>query len=287
MRSPTLQDRVELWTLRLAKWQKSRYKPSDADQFYQSYFSGEHIEAYQRDIRHVLRRREIADWIARDRVSGIVIDIGCGVGDILQIFEKGFWRVGTDFSGAQLGYAHALLGDEARFARASAYGLPFRDSVADVVVCMEVIEHLENDALAVREIHRVLKPGGYLVASVPGQYYWPEYRDLMGHWRHYSREAFQALLSEAGLRVVRVLNSYPGLNRSYLRTYIPLKLATVLANRFCQEQTTVYSFGLPWSKQPLYDLVEARFMRLAALESQKADDQEDRGTFVVAQKARP
>ncbi len=46
-------------------------------------------------------------------------------------------------------------------------GLPMRDGTFDVVICSHVLEHVPDDAAAMREIHRVLKPGGWAVLMVP------------------------------------------------------------------------------------------------------------------------
>lgn len=51
--------------------------------------------------------------------------------------------------------------------------------------------------MAVAEIARVLMPGGIIITSVPRTYYFPQYRDLMGHIRHYTPESFGLLLALA------------------------------------------------------------------------------------------
>ena len=54
-----------------------------------------------------------------------------------------------------------------KFLQGSIHNLPFQDNELDVVICSEVLEHLEDYNKAIQEIHRVLKPGGYFLASVP------------------------------------------------------------------------------------------------------------------------
>lgn len=81
---------------------------------------------------------------------------------------------------------------------ASLTALPFDDATFDAVVCTEVIEHIEADALAVSELARVLKPGGLLIASVPliGAPFDP------AHAREgYAVETFTTLLARAGIVV--------------------------------------------------------------------------------------
>ena len=58
------------------------------------------------------------------------------------------------------------------FMQGSVYSLPFDDSTFDLVICSEVLEHLEDYHAAIKEIYRVLKPEGKFLASVPS--YWPE-----------------------------------------------------------------------------------------------------------------
>lgn len=84
--------------------------------------------------------------------------------------------VATDYDPENLRIAHFLHPDLAgRIVEASAYELPFADESFDCVTFQEVIEHLEGAAQAVKEINRVLKPGGTLVLTTPNAYYW---RDL-------------------------------------------------------------------------------------------------------------
>jgi SAM-dependent methyltransferase len=85
--------------------------------------------------------------------------------------------------------------------------LPFQDNFFDLVVCSEVLEHIQDHKTAISEIFRVLKPGKNLVVSVPR--YLPEricwalsdkYRNTRnGHVRIYSTKALAGLLKNAGL----------------------------------------------------------------------------------------
>ncbi len=91
--------------------------------------------------------------------------------------------------------------------RADALCLPFEDNAFDKVVCSEVLEHIPDDAGAVAEIARVLKPGNNLAVSVPA--FFPErlcwmitdqYCEMAeGHLRIYTREKILGLLTKAGL----------------------------------------------------------------------------------------
>jgi SAM-dependent methyltransferase len=90
------------------------------------------------------------------------------------------------------------------------YSLPFATAAFDCVILSEVLEHLDEDERALREVTRVLRPGGVLAVSVPRTL--PEavcwalsrrYRNTPGgHVRIYLRSTLKALLARCGYRVV-------------------------------------------------------------------------------------
>jgi SAM-dependent methyltransferase len=94
--------------------------------------------------------------------------------------------------------------------RGSGYTLPFATHSFDCVIISEVLEHLHDDDAALRELSRVLRPGGLLAVSVPRE--GPEavcwalsraYRSMPGgHVRIYRRTALRRKLGEHGYRVV-------------------------------------------------------------------------------------
>jgi 2-polyprenyl-3-methyl-5-hydroxy-6-metoxy-1,4-benzoquinol methylase len=94
-----------------------------------------------------------------------VLDLGCRWGSLTRAYAEGNEVVGVDVDREALAEA-AKLGIETRWADVEE-PLPFDDASFDVVVAGEIVEHLRDpDALA-REVHRVLRPGGRFVGSVP------------------------------------------------------------------------------------------------------------------------
>jgi len=80
--------------------------------------------------------------------------------------------------------------------------LPFAAQRFDLVVAFDVIEHVDDDRLACREICRVLKPGGHLLISVPlHAAHFSEFDTLVGHARRYNVEELRTLLADHGLIV--------------------------------------------------------------------------------------
>ena len=100
----------------------------------------------------------------------VALDIGVGWGDYIpNLLRRGFSVIAIDFDAANVARIDRL--DEHRRLLAAlpadAHSLPFADASVDVVLMGEVLEHVEDPARALGEAHRVLKPGGHLLADIP------------------------------------------------------------------------------------------------------------------------
>ncbi|SEG80223.1 class I SAM-dependent methyltransferase [Bosea lathyri] len=83
-------------------------------------------------------------------------------------------------------------------------GLPLRDGTIDTVFCCSVMEHTPEPWRVLPEIHRVLKPGGHVILSVPFMYYlhgWPH------DYFRFSRYGLRSLAEKAGFTIVRQTNA--------------------------------------------------------------------------------
>jgi SAM-dependent methyltransferase len=75
--------------------------------------------------------------------------------------------------------------------------LPVPDDAFDVVCALDVIEHIDDDRAAARELWRICKPGGLLVVTVPAyEWLWGEHDDINDHKRRYTRRQLQSCLAE-------------------------------------------------------------------------------------------
>jgi ubiquinone/menaquinone biosynthesis C-methylase UbiE len=95
-----------------------------------------------------------------------ILDVASGAGYVAgAAFRRGADAVGIDFSAAQVHLAR-VRNPAVRFERADAEALPFTSSTFDAVMCAFGICHMPNPDSALREAHRVLKPGGRVAFSV-------------------------------------------------------------------------------------------------------------------------
>ncbi|GJL67428.1 MAG: hypothetical protein NPIRA06_00630 [Nitrospirales bacterium] len=132
---------------------------------------------------------------AYDYLSGKMIDIGCGT--------KAKSILVGDFVDEHIGLDH----DECPHDKSlvdligTCYDIPAQDQTFDSLLCNAVMEHIEDPAVALQEMYRVLKPGGYGVFTVP--MFWhlhEEPRDFL----RYTRFGLEYLFTNAGFSIVNI-----------------------------------------------------------------------------------
>jgi ubiquinone/menaquinone biosynthesis C-methylase UbiE len=149
----------------------------------------------------------------------VVLDLGCGEGRhvISAYVQENVHSIGVDLSLEDLKTTRERFASfaepdnsEKAFAlsSASALQLPFADDSFDKVICSEVLEHIPDYQTALREIERVLKPGGLFCASVPRR--WPEkicwalsegyYRVPGGHLRIFRSSELRGEIETLGFK---------------------------------------------------------------------------------------
>lgn len=168
------------------------------------------------DIEANLRYRLALNWI--DQVGALtVIEVGCKFGVFRNFLKNRFEEVqyyGIDIDPSTLlkipGY------NEGEFvAHDVNQSVPFKNEFADYIICLEVMEHLENATAFLKEAFRVLKPGGKLILSVPNPYCWNEIisnalkkPDTEGHIASYTYQNINALLMFSGLKLYGKMGTF-------------------------------------------------------------------------------
>jgi SAM-dependent methyltransferase len=129
------------------------------------------------------------------------LDLGCGNGRLSALIEAAEVTA-ADVSAAALRRARERL-PEARLEELEPDApLPFSDGSFDLVVCIEVLEHVRDVQLFLSEIRRVLEPGGTLALTTPGNRPFMRVPDpLSPHLRFFTRRSLRHLLDELGFEV--------------------------------------------------------------------------------------
>ena len=96
--------------------------------------------------------------------TGVLVDIGCG--------EKPYAELLKGLTMQHIGVDHAgTIHDQSKIdVLATAYETTLPDASADTVLCTNVLEHLERPDRSLREMYRILKPGGHVIVTMP--FFW-------------------------------------------------------------------------------------------------------------------
>lgn len=214
------------------------------------------------------RRLEAGYWLFRARRELLIalicrsggcpgskiLDAGCGGGLLISFLQKkGFKNI----SGIDTGKAMIELCRERglmNVSRQDCTGTVFDDELFDIIVAADVLEHLEDDAVALREWKRILKKNGKLIITVPAfNFLWSHHDEVCHHYRRYSKPALIHALSVANFSIERV---------SFWNFFLffPLCLMKILQKIFSRDK--VRQSDRLYELNPLINTLLLRLLRL-------------------------
>jgi len=130
--------------------------------------------------------------------KGRVLDIGSGTGITLKVLEGFGDAYGMELSQQAIDFLKKR--HLKRIIRADvSLSLPLKNDTFKTITCLDVLEHLDNDVVLLKEMLRVCKPGGHILLTVPAFHvFWSPHDVALHHKRRYTRKD--------------LLRSFPGLN---------------------------------------------------------------------------
>ena len=186
-------------------------------------------------------RNEVVIWAIRKYVSHCVdfLEIGCGTGFVLEGISKSFQQF--KLSGSEY-FDEGLL-----FAKKRIPSADFRQLDAtkmndvekyDCVGAFDVIEHIEDDKLVLSNINRSLKPGGFLVVTVPQhRWLWSVVDEHAQHVRRYTKIELAKKVKEAGFEIV--------MSTSFVSLLVPLMWISRMKTQSKDNFDPMSEFNIP------------------------------------------
>lgn len=134
----------------------------------------EHMTRNEADMAFKKRVRTIFEWID-PRDDSVILDCACGRGFYLNMFRyvSDCTLVGLELDWEVIQKARRNVGHlpNVLLTNANIYRLPYADDTFDGVILSEILEHVERDVDGLKEVLRVLKPGGVVAITVPNANY--------------------------------------------------------------------------------------------------------------------
>ena len=151
---------------------------------------------------HSLQRSasQLAEARLRTRRAERVLDVGCGAGNSVDQFRH--WQPDIAWVGVDIASSPEVDGrrrKDAEFHTFDGCQLPFPDASFDLAYSKQVLEHVRHPSLLLKDIARVLAPGGELIGSTSHLEPYHSY----SFW-NYTPHGFKVLVEEAGLELVEI-----------------------------------------------------------------------------------
>jgi SAM-dependent methyltransferase len=197
------------------------------------------------------RRRILNDVIARLELpsSASIVDVGCGTGGNLPMLETHGEVVGVEYS--PTGAEFARTRTSCPIVEGSATATSLDGGAYDLATMFDVLEHLEDDVAGLREVHRILKPGGTFLFTVPAfMMLWSAHDVALHHHRRYRRPKLRKGLEETGFEVDWI---------SYYNTSLFPPVATVRLARKLVGGGDASADGVDVPPKPINAMLEGLF----------------------------
>jgi SAM-dependent methyltransferase len=199
-------------------------------------------------------RNQLILWALKEYCPNFssLLEIGCGTGYVLSGVSKQFPRAtlyGSEIFTAGLGFAAARL-PSTNLIQMDARDIPFEDEF-EVIGAFDVLEHVEEDELVLKQVHAALKPQGFMLVTVPQHtWLWSSVDEYACHVRRYTAPDIHQKIERAGFRIVRSTS------------FVTILLPAMMVSRFLQKKVSDKKFDAtagveisPWLNSLFFQLL--------------------------------
>jgi ubiquinone/menaquinone biosynthesis C-methylase UbiE len=194
----------------------------------------------------------------------VILEIGSSSGYLLREIKRSFpesFLIGSDCIPEPLENIAKKISD-IPLIQFDLVNCPLPDSSVDVIIALNVLEHIKDDEKALKQIYRVLKPGGHVIIEVPAnQDLYDFYDEHLKHFRRYSLQDLKRLAQKTGFVIIRASHLgffiYPGFK------YMKVKNRQKNTLNDVQKQTSMkkqIQLGGPFGNHLLYLLMQTELL---------------------------
>ncbi len=158
-----------------------------------------------------------------------ILDAGCGCGLMLNDLQKLGQTSGMDFSEEAIHFSQKIFSGVIKKGNLP-NEVPFSENYFDLLIALDVIEHIDDDIGALKTFFKILKKDGYGVLTVPAyMFLWSEHDEINHHKRRYTLTEFRNKIVRAGFKIEKI---------SYFNTFLfPIILLIRNFNRLLRRKS--------------------------------------------------
>jgi dTDP-4-dehydrorhamnose reductase len=169
--------------------------------FYKNYFEIEKNHWLMK-IRRSIVLDNMKKYLGKKPSEAKILDFGCGSGIFVEELQRRGYKIfGTDISEEAIKFGE-LKGIK-NLSVQDSHKLGYGSNSFDAVLSMDVLEHLEDESWAIKEVERILRPGGKFIIMVPAyQFLWGVQDEVAHHYRRYTLGGIKKkILNSSGLKI--------------------------------------------------------------------------------------
>lgn len=186
----------------------------------------EHFELESKHWWCVSKKKIILSFIHKyllKKQNPQILDAGCGAGLMLPSLQNIGSTFAMDYSEDAVEFSKKLFNGEVRRGWLPD-NVPYKDKTFDAIICLDVIEHIDDDLKSLQTLNHILSDQGVLILTVPAmQFLWSKWDDLNHHKRRYHKAQLKAVIEKAGFEIQKI---------SYYNSllFIPIACVRLLKN---------------------------------------------------------
>lgn len=233
-----------------------KYKEEDGIRIFHNDIDVDHLDYNSQGLDNLYREEERHFWfIARKEYifqqmravigySSKIIEIGAGTGNVSRYLQaKGYSNIAVgEMHSNGLKYAKSSYGIDECY-QFDLLRTPFEDEFEGVCI-FDVLEHIEDDSLALENIHKMLKNNGQIVLTVPAhKWLWNRDDVIAGHKRRYTKKELVLKLQNAGFSIE--------ITKYFFITIVPFLWLRTLLNKDRKNNVNPEEYASDFSMNPM------------------------------------